>query len=95
MPVLGVRYEPRRPTLRVRTSTWPTAEAIDGLSAYFSVRDRDAILGDFDKGHEEDFERLEELLAGPSKAGRPSRMVTDVRGIRRLAAHSPPSRRLR
>ena len=37
---------------------------IDGLSAFLSVEDRDAVLDDLDKGRDEDFERLDEVLAG-------------------------------
>jgi uncharacterized protein YndB with AHSA1/START domain len=36
---------------------------IDGLSVFLSVEDRDAMLGDMDSGRDEDFERLDELLA--------------------------------
>lgn len=37
---------------------------IDGLSVFVSVADRDMILGDLDTGRDEDFERLDALLAG-------------------------------
>ena len=36
---------------------------IDGLSVFPSVEDRDAMLADMDGGMDEDFDRLEELLA--------------------------------
>ncbi len=36
---------------------------IDGLSVFLSVADRDAMLGDMDTGMDENFERLDELLA--------------------------------
>jgi len=36
---------------------------IDGLSIFLSVEQRDAMAGDFDQGRDEDFERLDELLA--------------------------------
>jgi uncharacterized protein YndB with AHSA1/START domain len=41
---------------------------IDGLSVFLSVEDWDAILGDLDKGRDEDFERLDALLAESSVA---------------------------
>jgi uncharacterized protein YndB with AHSA1/START domain len=37
---------------------------IDGLSTFQSVEDRDAMLADMDSGMDENFDRLEELLAG-------------------------------
>ena len=37
---------------------------IDGLSVFLSVEERDSMLGDFDKGRDDDFERLDELLSG-------------------------------
>ncbi len=37
---------------------------IDGLSVFVSVADRDAMLGDMDSGMDENFDRLEALLAG-------------------------------
>ncbi len=36
---------------------------IDGLSVFLSVEDRDAVVDDLDKGRDEDFDRLDELLA--------------------------------
>jgi uncharacterized protein YndB with AHSA1/START domain len=36
---------------------------IDGLSLHLSVEDRDSVLGDLDTGRDEDFERLDDLLA--------------------------------
>jgi uncharacterized protein YndB with AHSA1/START domain len=36
---------------------------INGLSVFLSVEDRDAVVGDLDKGRDEDFDRLDELLA--------------------------------
>ena len=38
---------------------------IDGLSVFPSVEDRDAMLADMDSGMDENFDRLEELLAAP------------------------------
>ena len=38
---------------------------IDGLSVFPSAEDRDAMLADMDGGMDEDFDRLEELLAAP------------------------------
>jgi uncharacterized protein YndB with AHSA1/START domain len=37
---------------------------LSGLSVFLSVEDRDAMLGDMDKGMDENFERLDGLLAG-------------------------------
>lgn len=37
---------------------------IDGLSVFLSVEDRDAMVDDMDAGRDEDFERLDEYLAG-------------------------------
>ena len=38
---------------------------IDGLSVFSSVEERDAMLADMDSGMDENFDRLEELLAAP------------------------------
>ena len=38
---------------------------IDGLSVFPSVEDRDEMLADMDSGMDENFDRLEELLAAP------------------------------
>lgn len=37
---------------------------IDGLSVFLSVEDRDAMVGDMDGGRDENFQRLDEYLAG-------------------------------
>jgi uncharacterized protein YndB with AHSA1/START domain len=37
---------------------------LSGLSVFLSVADRDAMLGDMDSGMDENFERLDALLAG-------------------------------
>lgn len=37
---------------------------IEGVSLFFSLAERDAVLADFDTGRDEDFERLDELLSG-------------------------------
>jgi uncharacterized protein YndB with AHSA1/START domain len=36
---------------------------LEGLSVFLSVEDRDSMLGDMEAGRDEDFERLDELLA--------------------------------
>jgi uncharacterized protein YndB with AHSA1/START domain len=41
---------------------------IDGLSIFLSVEDRDHMLGDMDDGMDENFGRLEELLAATAAA---------------------------
>ena len=41
---------------------------IDGLSVFLSVADRDAVIGDLDDGRDEDYDRLEEVLAGARQA---------------------------
>ena len=43
---------------------------IDGLSIFLSTEYRDEVLGDFDTGRDEDFERLDELLAGTTAVAR-------------------------
>lgn len=61
--------EPGHPNLDVLTFVdLPGGRSrIEGVTAYLSVEDRDAQL-DLDKGRDEDFERLEELLAGTAVA---------------------------
>jgi uncharacterized protein YndB with AHSA1/START domain len=56
--------EPGHPNLDVLTFVdLPEGRSrIDGLSVYLSPEDRDLLL-DFDRGRDEDFERLDELLA--------------------------------
>ena len=44
------------------TSPLDEAES-DGLSVFLSVDERDAMLGGMDSGMDENFDRLEELLA--------------------------------
>ncbi|HYH91963.1 MAG TPA: SRPBCC domain-containing protein [Candidatus Saccharimonadales bacterium] len=59
--------EPGHPTIEVFTFVdLPRGRSrIDGLTVFLSVDDRDANLaGGFDDGRDEDFERLDELLAG-------------------------------
>lgn len=45
---------------------------IEGLSTFQSPTDRDAMLADMDSGLDENFDRLEELLAERAKAGAPA-----------------------
>jgi uncharacterized protein YndB with AHSA1/START domain len=37
---------------------------IDGLSVFLSIADRDAVVGDLDDGRDEDYNRLDDVLAG-------------------------------
>ncbi|WP_426997299.1 SRPBCC family protein [Pseudarthrobacter sp. N5] len=62
--------DPGHPTLETLTFTdLPDGRSrIDGLSVFISVEDRDAMLGGMDSGMDEDFDRLEELLAARSLA---------------------------
>ncbi len=55
---------PERPSLEIFTFTdiGDGRTRIDGLSVFPSVDDRDAML-DLDSGRDEDFERLDQLLA--------------------------------
>jgi uncharacterized protein YndB with AHSA1/START domain len=55
---------PEHPSLEIFTFTdvGDGRSRIDGLSLFLSVEDRDAML-DLDSGRDEDFERLDELLA--------------------------------
>ena len=58
--------EPGHPTMEVFTFVdLPDGRSrIDGLTVFLSVEDRDAnMLGGFDGGRDDDFERLDELLA--------------------------------
>jgi uncharacterized protein YndB with AHSA1/START domain len=58
--------EPGHPTIEVFTFVdLPDGRSrIDGLTVFLSVEDRDAnMLGGFDSGRDDDFERLDELLA--------------------------------
>ena len=58
--------EPGHPTIEVFTFVdLPEGRSrIDGLTVFLSVEDRDAnMLGGFDSGRDDDFERLDELLA--------------------------------
>ena len=41
---------------------------IEGLSVFLSEADRDAVVDDLDKGRDEDFDRLDELLANQPAA---------------------------
>jgi uncharacterized protein YndB with AHSA1/START domain len=41
---------------------------IDGLSVFLSVADRDAVIGDLDDGRDEDYSRLDEVLASTPQA---------------------------
>ena len=43
---------------------------IDGLSVFLTTAYRDEVLGDFDTGRDDDFERLDELLAGTTVSAR-------------------------
>jgi uncharacterized protein YndB with AHSA1/START domain len=62
--------DPGHPTFDVLTFTDLSdgRSRIDGLSLFVSVEDRDAMLGDMDGGMDEDFDRLEELLAANAAA---------------------------
>lgn len=58
--------EPGHPTIEVFTFVdLPAGRSrINGLTVFLSVEDRDAnLLGGFDSGRDDDFERLDELLA--------------------------------
>lgn len=58
--------EPGHPTIEMfRFVDLPAGRSrIDGLTVFLSVEDRDAnLLGGFDSGRDDDFERLDELLA--------------------------------
>jgi uncharacterized protein YndB with AHSA1/START domain len=61
--------QPGHPNLDVLTfADLPGGRSrIDGLSVYLSAEDRD-LLADVDSGRNEDFDRLDELLAGVSVA---------------------------
>jgi uncharacterized protein YndB with AHSA1/START domain len=63
--------EPGHPTLDVLTFVdLPGGRSrIDGLSAFLSVEDRDAMLGGMDSGMDENFDRLEQLLAQTTGGG--------------------------
>ncbi len=64
--------EPGHPTLEVFTfvDLSEGRSRIDGLTVFLSIEDRDAsMLGGFDSGRDEDFERLDQLLAGTTVAG--------------------------
>jgi uncharacterized protein YndB with AHSA1/START domain len=56
--------EPGHPVLEVLTFTNLDhgRSLLEGQAVYLSVADRDAALGDFDAGRDEDFERLDDLL---------------------------------
>ena len=56
---------PGHPSLEILTFTdlENGRSRIDGLSVFASLRERDAMLADMDSGMDEDFDRLEELLA--------------------------------
>jgi uncharacterized protein YndB with AHSA1/START domain len=58
--------DPGKPSLEVLTFTDLVAgrSRIEGHAIYLSVEERDAVLGDLDKGRDEDFARLDDLLAG-------------------------------
>jgi uncharacterized protein YndB with AHSA1/START domain len=62
--------EPGHPTFEVLTFTdlADGRSRIDGLSIFLSVEDRDHMLGDMDDGMDENFDRLEELLAATAAA---------------------------
>ncbi len=57
--------DPGHPTLEALTfvDLGDGRSRIDGLSVFLSVEDRDAMLAGMDSGMDENFERLEELLA--------------------------------
>lgn len=62
--------EPGHPTFEVLTfvDLSDGRSRIDGLSVFISVEDRDAMLSGMDSGMDENFDRLEELLAATSRA---------------------------
>jgi uncharacterized protein YndB with AHSA1/START domain len=57
--------DPGHPTFEVLTFTHLDGgrSRIDGLSLFLSIEDRDAMLTDMDGGIDENFDRLDELLA--------------------------------
>lgn len=57
--------DPGHPTLEVLTFTDldDARSRVDGLSVFLTVQDRDAMLKDMDGGMDENFDRLEQLLA--------------------------------
>jgi uncharacterized protein YndB with AHSA1/START domain len=63
--------EPLQPTLEVFdfVDLPGRRSRIDGVSVFLTTAYRDEVLGDFDKGRDEDFERLDELLARTTVAG--------------------------
>ncbi|MEO7663976.1 MAG: SRPBCC family protein [Candidatus Limnocylindrales bacterium] len=63
--------EPGHPTLEVLEFTeLPGGRSrIDGLSIFLSVEERDGMLGSMDSGMDENFDRLDALLAGPTSRG--------------------------
>lgn len=62
--------EPGHPSLEVFEFVDLVAgrSRIDGLSVFLSVEDRDRVVDDLDKGRDEDFDRLDELLANQPAA---------------------------
>lgn len=63
--------EPGHPTLDVLTFVdLPGGRSrLDGLSLFLSVEDRDAMLGGMDSGMDENFDRLDQLLAQMTVGG--------------------------
>ncbi len=63
--------DPGHPSFEVLTFTdLPGGRSrIDGLSTFLSVEDRDAMLADMDAGMDENFDRLEALLAERARRG--------------------------
>jgi len=62
--------EPGSPTLEVLTfvDLGGGRSRLDGLSVFLSVEDRDAMLAGMDGGMDENFRRLDDLLATPAPA---------------------------
>jgi uncharacterized protein YndB with AHSA1/START domain len=62
--------DPGHPTLEVLTfsDVGDRRSRIDGLSLFLTVEDRDAMLSGMDAGMDENFKRLDEMLATPTRA---------------------------
>jgi len=63
--------EPGHPTLEVLTFVdLPDGRSrIEGQSLFLSIEDREAMLSEMDSGMDENFQRLDQLLAGTAAAG--------------------------
>ena len=63
--------EPGHPTLEVLSFIdLPDGRSrVDGQSLFLSIEDREAMLSEMDSGMDENFQRLDQLLAGTAAAG--------------------------